>query len=56
MTNTNNVVVVDFQLPRDVYGKVQTFPSIAARAKEIEKKAYDAALQKILERASKLDW
>jgi hypothetical protein len=52
----DNVLIVDFTLPRDLYVKVKTFPTFAERAKQIEKKAYDDALRKILERAAKLDW
>lgn len=51
-----NVVVVDFKLPRDAYGVIKTYPSVAERAKEIEKDAYDKALADIVARAEKLNW
>ena len=50
------VVVVDFQLPRDAYGKVQTFQSIEERAEQIAKKAYDDALAKIIAKAKESNW
>jgi hypothetical protein len=52
----SNVAVVDFKNPRDANGNIVLHPSVKELAKEIEKKAYDEALAKIIARAQESNW
>ena len=50
------VVAVDFKNPRDRDGNVKRFETVEQRDKGADDEAYRKALQKVLERAAKLDW